>query len=56
MLQTSILLKLQTCSLRRVQLVLCLVPAALQVVREDGSLGLSKVFAMPHYQHSGATS
>ena len=25
-----------------------------QVVRDDGSLGLSKVFAMPHYQHTGA--
>jgi hypothetical protein len=25
----------------------------LQVVHDDGSLGLSKVFAMPHYRHTG---
>jgi hypothetical protein len=34
--------------------VLCLWCLLLQVVRDDGSLGLSKVFAMPHYQHTGA--
>ncbi|WIA13906.1 hypothetical protein OEZ85_002477 [Tetradesmus obliquus] len=44
---------LQRAGLEQVEVSAVRVGDVIQVVLEDGSLGTSKVFAMPHYQHTG---